>query len=138
MAQTLSLLVIGALLGTPPPSERFVGGLLGVHADVLLCVQNQHAEITLSGIPLGGTLRGSASFADGEGSNVVIDEPLRSALRRRFVKVVGAKWDRSADKVILSVKLPLAFGTHTITLLRATSAVQRAPACVPEPPGFLL
>ena len=100
-------------------SERFVGGLMGVHADVTLCMHTKHAAIKLSGIPLGGTLKGTARFSDGEGSSVVVDEPLQTSLRRRFVNIVGAKFDRERDRVYVTVKLPFLLGTQTIMLGRA-------------------
>jgi hypothetical protein len=99
---------------------KFVGGLMGVSAKVNLCLGKKVAAIELSGLPLGGTLAGTARFQDGEGSPVVVDEPLRSALRRRFVKIVGAEFDREKDIVLVTVKLPLLLGTQTIRLLRAS------------------
>jgi len=65
--------------------HRFRGSLLGVHADVSLDTDTQKASIDLRGIPLGGRLKGTARFSDGEGSDVVVDEPLKSALDRRLV-----------------------------------------------------
>ena len=98
---------------------RFVGGLLGVTADVTLCEGEHKAFIKLSGVPLGGTLRGSATFADGEGSGVVVHEPLRTSLRRRFVRIIRAEYDRQTQTVTVTVKLPLLLGTHSIKLARA-------------------
>lgn len=122
---------------TPHSGERFVGGLMGVHADVTLCLATKHAAIKLSGIPLGGTLQGTARFSDGEGSSVVVDEPLRSSLRRRFVNIVGAKFDRQRDRVYVTVQLPFLLGTQTIMMARAedeaSAAVKAAldDACMP-------
>jgi hypothetical protein len=110
-------------LAAPADYPRFTGGLMGVSADVTLCEAEHKAVIKLSGVPLGGTLRGSATFADGEGSSIVVHEPLRSALRRRFVRIVGAEYDRAKQTVFVKVKLPFLLGTHTIALARA-----RAPA----------
>lgn len=92
---------------------------MGVHADVILCMGTKHASIKLSGIPLGGTLKGTARFSDGEGSSVVVDEPLRTLLRRRFVNIVGAKFDRERDIVRVTLKLPFLLGTQTIVMGRA-------------------
>jgi hypothetical protein len=105
--------------GVPPEYPRFTGGLMGVSADVTLCEAENKAVIKLSGAVLGGTLRGSATFADGEGTSIVVHEPLRSALRRRFVRIVGADFDRKKQTVAVRVKLPLLLGSHTITLSRA-------------------
>jgi hypothetical protein len=115
--QVYSLTVPTVIAGTS--QERFTGGLLGVSADVVLCMQTQHASIELSGIPLGGSLKGTARFHNGEGSDVVVDEPLNSALKRRFVKIVGARFDRAEDMVYVTVKLPLLLGTQTISLFRS-------------------
>jgi hypothetical protein len=99
---------------------KFVGGILGVSAKVNLCVRNQVAAVELSGLPLGGTLAGTARFQDGEGSPVVVvDEPLRSQLRRRFVRIVSARFDEKQDRVYVTVRLPLLLGTQTIPLGRA-------------------
>ena len=107
-------------LALPSKAEgRFVGGLMGVSAQVRLCVAKKTAVVELSGIPLGGTLSGTAHFQSGEGSPVVVDEPLRSQLRRRFVRIVEARYDEDGDKVFVTVKLPLLLGTQTIMLGRA-------------------
>lgn len=104
---------------SPADYPRFTGGLMGVSADVTLCEAEQKAVIKLSGLPLGGTLRGSASFLDGEGSRVVVHEPLKTSLRRRFVRIVATRFDRANDVVEVTVKLPLLLGTQTIRLARA-------------------
>lgn len=98
---------------------RFVGGLLGVSADVRLCVGKKTANIELSGIPLGGTLKGVARFQNGHYGDVVVDEPLKTQLRRRFVKIVEARYAEEEDRVFVTVKLPLLLGTQTILLGRA-------------------
>jgi hypothetical protein len=92
---------------------------MGVHADVTLCMDTKHASIKLTGMPLGGTLQGTARFSDGEGSSVVVDEPLRTSLRRRFVNIVGAEFDREQDSVFVKIKLPFLLGTQTIVMIRA-------------------
>ena len=103
-------------------TERFTGGLMGVSADVTLCMASKHAQVKLWGLPLGGALSGTARFSEGEGSSVQISEPLNSQLKRRFVKIVGARFDRAEDKVYVIVKLPLILGTQRITLYRATTS----------------
>lgn len=92
---------------------------MGVHADVTLCMDTKHAAIELSGIPLGGTLKGTARFSGGEGSSIVVDEPLRTSLRRRFVNIIGATFDRKRDRIYITVKLPFLLGTQTIMMGRA-------------------
>ena len=141
LAAVVSLRVPGGASINPlprialPTSERFVGGLMGVSADVSLCLESQHAVIKLSGIPLGGRLEGTARFANGEGSGVVVDEPLRSALRRRFVSIVSARFDRKHDRVYVTVQLPLMLGTQTIMLGRATQRDAANPSIDCTPPS---
>ena len=100
-------------------SQRFVGGLMGVRADVLLCEETQHAKISLSGLPIGGKLMGTARFSDGEGTQVTIDEPLKGQLSRRFVSISAAEFDRFNDRVYVTVKLPFLIGSQRIVLGRA-------------------
>ena len=113
-----------------PHSTRFVGGMLGVSADVDLCEERGVASIALSGAVLGGTLRGTASFSDGEGTSVVLNEPLKSALRRRFVSIVDVRLDRDANEVIVVVRLPLLLGTRSLKLARAPARGRKAD-CLP-------
>ena len=112
-------------------STRFVGGLLGVSADVDLCESNSLATIKLWGVPLGGTLRGTATFSDGEGSSVEIHEPLKTALRRRFVRVVAVRYDSDANEVVVVVRLPLLLGTHSLRLLPKDGDRKRERPCAP-------
>ena len=104
-------------------NKRFVGGLMGVRADVLLCMETQHAKISLSGIPIGGKLMGTARFSDGEGTQVTIDEPLKGQLSRRFVSISTAEFDRDGDRVYVTVKLPFLIGSQRIVLGRADGDV---------------
>ena len=131
----LSLVLIGFALNILSPiqttQERFMGGLMGVSADVTLCMTSQHAEIKLSGLPLGGTLSGTARFSEGEGSAVEVGEPLNSQLKRRFVKIVDARFDRAEDRVRVTVRLPLILGTQVIVLYRAKAeSLYSGPDCV--------
>ena len=112
-------LFVAAVALVAPASERFVGGLMGVRADVTLCMATQHATISLQGLPLGGRLHGTARFSGGEGSRVVVDEPLKSQLSRRFVSIASAEFDRVSDRVYVFVRLPFLVGTQRIVLGRA-------------------
>lgn len=96
--------------------HRFRGSLLGVHADVSLDTDTQKASIDLRGIPLGGRLKGTARFSDGEGSDVVVDEPLKSALDRRLVRISSAAFDRVDGVVRVTIQLPFLLGKHTLEL----------------------
>ena len=98
-------------------SQRFEGGLLGVSADVVLHRDAKVAVISLSGVPIGGRVEGKAELGSGE-DDVVIHEPLRGVLARRFVKIVSARHDAATDRVLVTARLPLGLGTHTIVLER--------------------
>ena len=91
---------------------------MGVSAKVELCFVSSTAMVELSGIRLGGSLSGTAHFVGDEGSEVSIDEPLASQLRRRFVRIVDVECDRAEDLVRVTVRLPLIPGTQKITLYR--------------------
>lgn len=98
--------------------ELYVGGMLGVSAKVLLCRESERAQITLSGLPIGGTVSGNARFGTGAEEQVVVEEPLAGTLRRRFVKIVEARHDVRSDSVVVVARLPLLLGTQTVTLKR--------------------
>ena len=100
--------------------EVYVGGMLGVSARVVLCRKHQNAQITLSGLPMGGTISGHARFGNGSEDKVVVGEPLAGTLRRRFVKIVEASHDEASDTVVVVARLPLVLGTQKIVLVRAT------------------
>lgn len=117
-------LFVAAFALFAPASERFVGGLMGVRADVTLCMATQHATISLQGMPLGGRLQGTARFSGGEGSCVVVDEPLKSQLSRRFVSIASAELDRVNDRVYVVVRLPFLIGTQRIVLGRAEGDIE--------------
>jgi hypothetical protein len=106
-----------------PKMEWYSGGLLGVGAEVLLDRERMVAHITLKGPVFAGAVSGRARFADANaphalGGGVVIDEPLRGVLKRRFVSISNAQYDVANDVVIVQVKLPAPLGKHTITLHR--------------------
>jgi len=109
------------LTGITAKEEYFSGGLLGVHAEVVLMRQSNEAQITLSGLPIGGTATGEATFADGvdgaESGAVVVSGPLAGVLRRRAVKLMGAEYDRVTDTVRVVARLPIV-GVRQITLQR--------------------
>ena len=103
-----------------PKEEFFAGGLLGVRAEVVLMRHAKKARITLSGIPMGGTVTGEASFSDAEATesgSLVVSEPLASVLHRRAVRLVSAAYDKASDTVKVTAKLPI-FGTRNIVLAR--------------------
>ena len=108
----------------PSDVEWYEGGLLGVSADVLLDRRAMKAHITLKGPVFPGAVSGGARFADPSvepvagGGGVVIEEPLKGILERRFVSINDARYDPNRDEVVVCVKLPLGLGNHAIKLKR--------------------
>lgn len=105
--------------------EHFSGSLLGVRANVQLDRRNRRAHIELKGAVFAGSVSGIARFASDSVSsaiasdNVVIEEPLKSALSRRFVSISEARHDPARDEVVVTAKLPIGLGKHRIVLRRA-------------------
>ena len=95
----------------------FEGGMLGVHARVELLMEEQRAIIRLSGLPLGGTIAGEASFDDER--NVIMDERLQKSLRRRMVGVVAVEPHVDMQSLRVRVTLPV-FGARTIKMYRVS------------------
>jgi hypothetical protein len=95
----------------------FNGSMLGVHARVELLLEERRAKIRLSGLPLGGTLEGEASFD--EDNNVVMDDEFACALRRRMVAVVGVQPHVDMQSLQVHVTLPL-LGRRTLRMDRAS------------------
>jgi hypothetical protein len=107
--------------------EHFTGGLLGVRANVQLDRSNRRAHIELRGPVFAGSVAGVARFASNSASSaissdaVLIDEPLKSALSKRFVSISSASHDPSRDEVVVTAKLPMGLGKHKIVLKRVDS-----------------
>jgi hypothetical protein len=112
--------MLGALLFSlvlfRQPALHYAGGLLGVQADVNLSRDPPRADITLRGIPVGGTLTGGASY-DGDYA-VQLDADLQRRLRRLRVAVLSVTPSSTWDRVFVAVQLPLFLGRHNITLWR--------------------
>ena len=110
-----------------PDGERaevhhFRGGLYGVVASVALDLATRHANVTLRGAPLGGTLSGqgwlAAERANAYSGTVVLDPDFRLRLERRFVRVRSAAYDPRASTVTVEGTLPV-FGATTLGRTRA-------------------
>lgn len=99
--------------------ERFVGGLMGVSAEVMLDRVHNRATVSLAGVPVGGRVSGKAEFGVRGEEEIVVYEPLKSVLSRRLVKIVCARHDEATNRVFVTVKLPFVLGRHTIVLHRA-------------------
>ena len=96
----------------------YVGGLLGVSARVTLRLEDEEADVELSGVVLGGTLRGTARLSGGPGdSRVEMDEGLARALRRRRCAVVSVQPHVTLESIRVKLKLPV-FGEKHLKMLR--------------------
>lgn len=101
--------------------HHFRGGLYGVVASVALDLGTRHANVTLRGAPLGGTLGGQgwlvAERANAYAGAVVLDPDFQRLLERRFVRVLRAAYDPRASTVTVVVTVPV-FGTTNLVLAR--------------------
>ena len=101
--------------------QHFRGGLYGVVASVALNLGTRHAEISLRGAPVGGTLSGSgwlkAEHAEAYSGGVVLDPDFERQLSRRFVSIEHASLDREANTVTVTVIVPV-FGRNVMVLKR--------------------
>jgi len=101
--------------------QHFRGGLYGVVASVALNLGTRHAEISLRGAPVGGTLSGSgwlkAEHAEAYSGGVALDPDFERQLARRFVSIEHASLDREANTVTVTVIVPV-FGKNVLVLKR--------------------
>ena len=116
MPGALGRLAAAVLLATPlaspaSPSGVYRGHLLGVRAVVRLHESRNFADVELRGLPLGGSLSGTAWF-DAEGG-VALSAAFARSLDVRRSKIVNVSRNKSG--VVVTVMLPL-FGERKITL----------------------
>ena len=101
--------------------QHFRGGMYGVVASVALNLGTRHAEISLRGAPVGGTLSGSgwlkAEHAEAFSGDVVLDPDFAKQLARRFVSIQHASLDRETNTVTVTVTVPI-FGHNVLVLKR--------------------
>ena len=101
--------------------QHFRGGIYGVVASVALNLGTRHAEISLRGAPLGGSISGSgwlkAEHAEAYSGGVVLDPDFERTLSRRFVSIQHASLDREANTVTVTVIVPI-FGRSVLVLKR--------------------
>ena len=101
--------------------QHFRGGVYGVVASVALNLGTRHAEISLRGAPIGGSLSGSgwlkADRADALSGGVVLDPDFERTLSRRFVSIQHASLDRETNTVTVTVTVPI-FGQTVLVLKR--------------------
>lgn len=101
--------------------SRQNGDLYGATFLGVTCVCKLHrrasqASLTLSGLPIGGRLSGTASF-EADGKTVVLDSELAKAVARRMVSVYEARHDAGDDTVTVLVRIPV-FGLKRLVLRR--------------------
>lgn len=96
---------------------EYQGSLLGVKAEVLLFRKKERAVVTLSGVPLGGSITGVAKF-NKDGFGVDLDAELEAALKRRRITIQGAGALHDYSKVWVMIQLPLRIGRYTLSLDR--------------------
>jgi len=101
--------------------QHFRGGMYGVVASVALNLGTRHAEISLRGAPIGGSLSGSgwlkAEQADALSGGVVLDPDFEKTLARRLVSIQHASLDRETNTVTVTVTVPI-FGKTVLVLKR--------------------
>ncbi len=101
--------------------QHFRGGLYGVAASVALNLGTRHAEISLRGAPVGGTISGSgwlkAEHAEAYSGCVVLDPDFQRLLSRRFISIQHASLDRDTNTVTVTVTVPI-FGRNVLVLKR--------------------
>ena len=101
------------------PVRTYEGGLYGVSALVELNMQTREADVSLSGIVLGGTLSGTGRLESptSESGGVVLDEDLAYSLARRYITIKHASLNRENDTVCVAAVVPL-LGDIEIYLVR--------------------
>lgn len=101
--------------------QHFQGGLYGVSASIALNLSTRHAEISLRGTPVGGTLSGSGWLkteqAEAYSGGVVLDPDFAKQLARRFVSIQHASLNRETNTVTVTVTVPI-FGRNVLVLKR--------------------
>ena len=101
--------------------QHFRGSMYGVVASVALNLGTRHAEISLRGAPVGGTIDGSgwlkADHAEAYSGGVVLDPDFERTLSRRFESIQRASLERGTNTVTVTVTVPI-FGQTVLVLLR--------------------
>lgn len=109
---------------TLPDGAVFTGALLGVRARVTLDEDVEYADVALSGVPLGGTLRGRARFNDA--GEPVLEAALDRAMRRRCCAITDVALLDDGATLRVELALPL-FGRRALALKRVDAAPRDAP-----------
>jgi hypothetical protein len=104
-------------VGVPDTVEHFAGSFYGVNARVELNMRTRVAMVHLNGAPLGGRISGTGWLHDRhrEDGKVVLEPSFEKRLRRRFVTIYRATFDRKRHTVTVGVKIPV-IGEIELTL----------------------
>ena len=105
------------LSGRVADIHLFQGSVYGVTATCFLNLDVKTAEVELTGIPIGGVLRGTGRLDNSKTNSgaVILDDVFAATLARKFVKVKNAIYLKTSNIVIVTVQVPI-FGTLEITL----------------------
>ena len=108
-----------AKMGATNNVQQYSGRFYGVGADIVLNTRTRIVMVTLSGVPLQGTVSGKGWLANdfSESGKVFLESSFEAFLKRRFVSVHGASLDRSAHTATVHAKIPVV-GVLTLTLHR--------------------
>jgi len=108
-ARSLGRILMTAVGLAEEPMAHFEGSFYGVHARVALNMNTRLAHVSLSGIPLGGSLEGEGWLqgAGAESGPVVLRGDFQARLARRYVAISRASLDRRAKTVTVWASVPL-------------------------------
>ena len=108
-ARSLGRILMQAVGLAEEPTAHFTGSFYGVYAHVALNMNTRVAHVTLSGIPIGGTLEGEGwlQSAGAESGPVVLQGDFAERLGRRFVEISRASLNRQAKTVTVWASVPL-------------------------------
>lgn len=95
---------------------------MGVRALVFVDRSLDRAFVSLSGIPLGGSVSGVAWFQE-DGESVVVESELYKALGRRGVSIVSAGTKQDFSYVWVKIQLPIGLGVHRMILPRVVQTL---------------
>jgi hypothetical protein len=108
-ARALGRILMTAVGLAEEPMAHFEGSFYGVYARVALNMNTRVAHVTLSGIPLGGSLEGEGwlKSAGTESGPVVLQEEFAARRARRGVGFSRAPRDRRAQTGTVWASVPL-------------------------------
>ena len=120
--------------------QNYTGGVFGVSAEVELNLRTRVGHVKMRGAPIGGTVEGEGWLASttAEDGAVVLEPAFEAALRRRRIRITRAAFDRNANTVTVTARIPV-LGEQRVLLrpLHGPPANPRpvagpAPLCAPS------